>query len=46
MDEGLLCCVPFIVDADSVKLTLREAFFFKPLRPRWLGNTAWLVKVY
>ena len=33
VDEGLLHCVPFIIDADSLKLTLREAVFLKPLRP-------------
>ena len=32
-----LCSVPFIVEDDSVKLTLRAAVFLLPLRP-WVGG--------
>ena len=37
VDEGLLHFVPFIVDVDSLKLTLREVDFLKLLRLRCLG---------
>ena len=41
-DEGLLHCVPFILDANSLKLSLQEAVFLKSLRPLGLGNALWL----
>ena len=33
VEGGLFHLVPFIVDADSVKLTLREVVFLKLQRP-------------
>ena len=33
MDEGHLPLVPFTVNVESLKFTVREAVFLKPLRP-------------